>query len=173
LRTTIGDFAGRFRKARSSNSDDASFPSRVATTTEPTSDGVVDLTNGSVHRPAPQWLYLVPYGVGDADDVFDMVVLGWRRVDTLWVPTRLLKVTCTLSAAVGVSGAAVADTERFCDTVASAAVGVSNVTYTLHSPADDTIAHVRVSPEGCERVEVLFDMTTGSPTSANCLVAEA
>lgn len=171
--SAISVFKGaNYRKARTTNATDTSFASRVATLTEPTGTGVIDLRSQGA---SPRWVSLIPYALGDDDDVFEMWVIGWRKVVvdgvTLWIPTRLVKLTCTVSTAVGVADSPVLATERFADTI-TASMGVSNVSYQLFSPTDNTIAHALVSPDGCEKIELIFDSTTGDPTSMNCLVAK-
>lgn len=158
-------------KAKATNATDTSFASKVPTTTEPTNDGVVDLAG---QGEAPTWLMLIPYGTGDADDAFDMRLLGWRKVATLWVPTILLQFTATLGTAVGVAGAAVVATEMFADTVSDPATGMGSVGANCQpsSPANNTVAHYLVDTRGCPKVEFCFDATTGNPTGMNCLWAK-
>jgi hypothetical protein len=68
-----------------------------------------------------------------------------------------------------VASSPVLATERFADTV-TATLGISNVSYQLFSPADQTPAHVLVSPDGCEKVEFTMDNTTGT-SNTNILYA--
>ncbi len=156
-----------FVKVCTANAADTSFAAKIPTTTKPTGTGVVNFARQSA---VPQWLKVVPFGTGGDDSVFEMWVTGWRKIATLWVPTRLVKLTCTMGTAVGVAAAAVVATERFCDTI-TATGGVSNVSYQLFSTTDNTPAHALVSPNGCSLVEFTFDLTTGTPTGANALVA--
>lgn len=156
----------KYQKACATNAADTSFPSRIPTATRPdANDGVHSLQNDAYTK---HWIRVVPYGVGDDDAVFEMWITGWSQIDGLWIPTRLVKLTCTLSTAVGVAGEAVVATERFADTI-TATKGVSNVTYKLQSTEDNTPAHALVFVEGYEFLEFTFDMTTGDPTGANCL----
>ena len=166
-KTAIVHQSKKFAKARTTNATDTSFASKVPTTTKPSGEGVINLKR---EARASQWVELVPYGTGDANDVFEMWVIGWREIDGLWVPKRLVKLTCTLGAMTGVAGASVLATELFCDTV-TASMGISNVSYELYSPADDTACHVKVQTGGNELLELIFDATTGDPTGMNCLVA--
>lgn len=156
-------------KGLSTNSTDASFTAPAATTTMP-ANGISMRRGGGV----ADRIMVIPYGVGDADDVFDMWVTGWRKItlsgSTLWVPTRLVKLTCTLGTATGVASSPVLATELFCDTI-TASMGVSNVSYELYSTTDNTPAHAVVNCNGCNLIEFTFDMTTGNPTGANCLYA--
>lgn len=162
-----------YTKAYTTNATDTSFASLIPTTTEPV-NATSALASG-VHKvrregASPKWLRVVPYGTGDANDVFDMWITGWQKIGTLWVPTRLVMLTCTLGTATGVASAAVTNSELFCDTI-TATMGISNVSYELYSPTDNTVAHALVKTNGCEYIQFSFDMTTGSPTGANCLFA--
>lgn len=173
-----------FRKVRRTNATDTSFPSRVPTATEPVSAGtasatsqdVIDLLTPGVHNGGVQTRGLfVPYMLGDDNDVMAVRVIGWRRVGInpetdLWIPVKLAEVTCTGCAAVGVAGMAVLNTERFCDTLALVD-GNDDVSIDIVSPEDDTVGHFVLDLKGFTKIEITFDMTTGDPTSGNCLVA--
>lgn len=157
-----------FEKVFSSNATDDPFPSRVSTTTQPASAGVIEsrkfgeFTNGS--------LLFVPYGTGADDSTLDLRIIGWRQIDTLWVPVILCQVQCTLSTAVGVSGAAVTNSERFADTITlTSPFGTSGVDVNVSSPANNTPGHILIDPKGCPLIEVTVDL--GTATAANALVA--
>jgi hypothetical protein len=176
-----------FRKALSANSNDSSFASRVPTVVEPTSDGVVNLAwphGGTV----PQSLLVLPYGLGSDNDAFDLRVIGWRHIGAvgqgpalaaLWVPTILVEVTCTISAAVGVAGSPVLNTERFADTITVKSAGFEP-TYTadttragsvrIFSPTNDLVGWFVLALDGLEKIEFTFDQTTNTPTM-NALIA--
>jgi hypothetical protein len=164
-------FAWEFAKVRATNATDTSFASRVATTTTPADDGVVSIAD--VGSTAPTWVCLVPYGSGGDGDTFDVRVVGWRKVSTLWVPTILLQFTATMSTAVGVASAAVTNSERFADTVGDPATGMGSVGVNCQptSPANNTPAHYLVDTRGCAKFEVLFDATAAGTTGMNCLWA--
>ena len=154
-------------KVKATNAAETSFTAPVATLTKPANDGVVNLRRfGTI----PEWVFLMPYGTGDADDVFEMWVTGWRKVGDLWLPFRLVKITATLSTFAGIATGDLVTTDLVADTV-TATKGISNVSYELYSPEDNTPAHVLLKPNGCELLEFTFDMTTGNPTGANCLYA--
>lgn len=156
-----------FKLVRSTASTDTSFPSRVATITEPvtTTAGVLDLTDSdTVHDT----LKLVPFGTDAANEAFNLRVIGWKKVGTLWVPVNLAEVTATLGAAVGVSGEDVTDNDFFADTLVIV-TGTADVNVTLTTPADDSIAHFLVDIQGFAKVEILFDRDTAA--TANCLYA--
>lgn len=182
-----------FRKARSVNATNTSFASKVATTTEPLGDAGT-ATGASVIQVAnnngsggltPCHLLVLPYGTGDANDVFDLRVIGWRRIGsgqaphTLWVPSILAGLTCTLGAGTGVAGSPVVATEKLVDTITVTAGMEPTITadttnqgtLIISSPAGDLTAWALVPLYGVEKVELTFDMTTGDPTNANALVA--
>jgi len=166
---TVKDSIG-LEKVLATNSAATSFTDPAATTTRPVNAISMRRAGSIADR-----LFLVPYGTGDANDVFEMWVTGWRKITStagvvLWVPTRLVKLTCTLGTAVGVAGTEVVATELFADTI-TATMGISNVSYFLFSTTDNTPAHAIVELNGCDLVEFTFDMTTNDPTGGNCLYA--
>jgi hypothetical protein len=160
----------QYRPARSSNSTDASFPSRVATATQPTGEGVLDLFGlGGGQRV--QAVKVVPFGSDAANETFKVRVLGWTQTSgsSLWVPSALTELTCTLATPTGVSGHDVADTDFFCDAitidVGTAAQGVRKV----EPVADSMAAYVILQVEGHDLIELIFDRNA-SAASANALV---
>lgn len=163
MRTRLMEFA----KLLSSNSTDSSFASKVPTVTEPTGTGVLELS--SIPGSMSDNILLVPFGAGNDDTTFVLRLIGWRKVSALWVPIPLCQVTATLSTAVGVSGAAVTDSDRFADTLALASGFNSNVSTEIVSPTGNIIAHVMQDVKGFAKVEITFDMT--GATSGNALYA--
>lgn len=161
----IATLSNEFVKARSVNATDSSFPSRIPTTTEPSADGVIDLAP-LAGRVADN-LLLIPYGTGSENDTFDLRVIGWRKVDTLWIPVILAEVACTLSAAVGVASAPVINSERFVDTL-SLTIGNQNASAEVVSPGDDVLAHLMLDVKGFSKVEITFAIDTGA-TGMNAL----
>lgn len=175
------------QKAFTANANTSSFPSKIPTITEPTNDGVTDLQGGS--GGCPQRLLILPYGLGSANNTFDMKVIGWRLMGNslnsgLWVPTTLCEVTCTVGAATGVAAAPVLNTELFVDTIVmksealtplrpgwdATPTAVFSGDITIYSPADDTVGWLLVNLYGCQKVEFTYDQTSGTPTT-NCLIA--
>jgi hypothetical protein len=157
----------RLAKVKATDAAETAFTAPTYSLTKPANDGVIDLRRfGTI----PEWLFLVPFGRGDANDVFEMWVTGWRRLAAGYLPIRTSKFTCTLSAFVGVAGGTLVVADKVCDTI-TATEGISNVSYELYSPEDDTPAHVLLRPNGCDLVEFHFDATTGDPTGMNCLWA--
>ena len=170
-----------WQKARSVNATDTSFPSKIPTVTEPKGDagtatGASVIETGLASGHWANAVVLVPYAIGDDDDVFAMRVIGWSRMKgptpatrDLWIPTILAELTCTVSTAVGIAGAAVLNTERFADTI-TLVTGNDDISVDITSPTGNVIAHATVDLKGFSKIELTFDMTTGDPTSANCLL---
>ncbi len=168
-------FSLPYQKARATDATDTSFASKVPTTTEPTSDGVVELAKTSL---APTWLMLIPYATAGDNDTADVRVIGWRRVTasavTLWVPTILLQFSATFSTAVGVAGSPVLATQRFADTLSDPATGMGAIGVNCQpsSPANNTPGHYLFDARGCQKVEVLLDATAAGTTGMNALIAQ-
>ncbi len=162
-----------FKKALATNSTQTSFASKIPTITEPTNDGVHDLAkNGGV---APNGIVIVPYGLGADDNAFAMRIIGWRKIGNdpltwLWIPVVIAELTCTMSSVTGIAGRQVLNTEFFCDTLALV-TGNDDVSIDIVSPTGNVVAHAVVDAKGFQKIEFSFDMTTGNPTSANCLFA--
>lgn len=156
-----------FTELLAANSTATSFTANAATTTEPTGTGIVTLSrvNGRVHDN----VLLVFFGTDANNETFDARVTGWSKVGTLWVPVVLAEFECILGAGVGVSGASVADTDFFVDTIAidAAFSGLSGTAVQVCSPTGDQVAHVLMDMKGFAKMEVEFDLTGGA--SANCL----
>ena len=139
---------------------DAAFPSKVATVTKPTvGTGIKEIKNED------STLAVMPYGTG-ADDstITGMRVIGWRKVDTLWVPTVICEVACVLSTAVGVVNVVPSNSDRFADSI-TATYGNPVLTTV---PAN-TAAMFLVLIEGYSLYEITVDL--GTATAANALVA--
>lgn len=179
--SAVHDIYSMLQKIRPINSADTSFGSRVPTVTQPSGTGVFAIGQNL----GPQRLKLIPYGVGDDNDVFAMRIIGWSRTveaPTIWIPCVIGELTCTMGGIVGVAGASIVDTERFCDTIAVVSQGKTSDTdgggaaassgqIELFSNANDLVAFAVIAVNGYQMVELTFDMTTGNPTNANCLIA--
>ncbi len=181
----------RLRRFLSTDSVDTSFTAAASTTTKPSGVDVLDLSSGQAPGGiVPEWLILHPIATSGDNDTMDMRVTGWVAIQgstgiVLWVPVALGQFTCTLSAAVGVAGAAVVNTERFADTiinhatisgaqgVTTGADGAAAVTKQgetiIHSPANDLVATIQMPLRGVELVQLKFDTTAGGTTAMNCL----
>jgi hypothetical protein len=192
----LGVVSKVFSKVGATNINTAAFPSRVPTITEPTPSA----TAAVVQLAAREWggggeipmaVLLLPYGLGNDNDTYDMKLIGWRQIGQsppqgtwLWVPYTLTEFTCTLGASTGVAGQPVLNTELFADTIvaksaallqkhpaydgAAAATFLSDIV--IYSPADDTIGWIKVPLDGCQKIELTFAQTSGTPTG-NALMA--
>lgn len=162
------------------NSNDAAFPSKVPTITEPINDGVYDLAGKGVGLIVPQCMKLWFIGLGANNDAFSVRILGWTRIGsgpnagTLWFPTIIAEFTCVMGNFIGVAGSPVLDTEFFADTIAPVAARIRdrkiaagtslNSNYDILSPANDTPGHVIMPIRGFEKLEFIFDQTINTPT---------
>lgn len=160
-------------KALAANSNDSSFPARIATVTTPSglssntfNPGVSDETFVTGVRNS----VVFPYGVGNDDTTFSLRIIGWSQTSGgLWIPTILCEVTCILCTSVGVAGQDVVATERFCDTIALVTnLGNANVSVEIISPQNNTPGHIMLDTKGCNYLDFIFDMT--GATSGNALV---
>lgn len=188
----IDTLSRSWKKVLLTNSTATSFASKVYTTTEPTNDGVIDLTAGGpgagIGGIVPQYIMMKPYGLGSSNDGFSMRVIGWTRIGTQvnvstsvllgWDPSPFAEFACLLGATGGVAGSAVINTELFCDTITPVAAKLPNRVIAagtainsdvrIYSPADDTAAFIIMPIWGFEKFEVTWDQTTNTP-SMNCL----
>lgn len=176
-----------YRKVRSVNATNTSFPSKIPTGTEPSGDAgtatgasVIQLVHGR-GGIVPCKAKFIFYGTGDANDVFEAKVIGWERcgsdTSTLWNPLILAHLVCTLGAMTGVAGKYLVATDLLVDTITVnseptiTADTTRQGTLEISSPAADLIAFATVPLHGVEKIELIFDTTTGDPTGANALVS--
>ena len=165
------------RRALATNANASAFASKIATITEPVNDGVINLVKDGVLVASK--IKLWPILLGADNDTSSMRVIGWHQVlldgkFDLWFPTPIGEFACTASAAVGIAGAAVLNTERFCDTITPVALmtrdrkiaaGTSvNSDYEILSPTADLIGHIIMPIAGFQKLEFTFDQTLGTPT---------
>lgn len=170
----------RLRKALADNSTAADFTAKSPTVTEPTGNGVFNLTK-FVGGSVPMYAMIWPFG-SDADaETFDMRLWGWWRItgdgqnSDLWIPSILAGLSVVLSTPVGVAGAEVLNTDFFADTITITS-GMEPVitadttnqgTIVRQSNAGNQIAWAKVPLCGPEKIE--FDFDRGTAASANCL----
>jgi hypothetical protein len=168
------DLIRHAQRALTTNSTASSFASKVPTITEPSNDGVIDLFSKSILQPKSVKLWFI--GLGADNDAFSIRVIGWQRIGSglapgiLWFPSVICELACVISAAVGVAGSPVLNTERFADTITivsepTITADVTRLgTIELNSPTGDLIAPAVVPLRGFEKLEFLFDQTTNTPT---------
>lgn len=192
-----GNVCRQFKKARTVNSSSANFPTWVSAEIDPdfsdpgTASGRV--LEKLISQPGfagvvNQAMLIMPYGLGSENDVFDMKIVGYRRVHPpmsdsrgMYVRSILGLFTCTISAAVGLAASGgvnppVLATERFADTIV---VG-KEISWTadttregsvaVFSPANDSPGYIILPTLGCEAFEIEWDQTTGTPTM-NALIS--
>lgn len=165
-RVYLGSSALQPVLARAAQVIDAAFTAPVATETAPSGDGVLDC-----RKNPPQFVKLIPFGVGNAGQTVTVRLIGWSAVGgKLFIPQVLCEFLATLSTFVGVAGSVVTDTQKFADTVAdpTANIGREGTDCWKRSPANNTPAEYKVLNPGC----VLFrvDVKIGTATSGNALI---
>jgi hypothetical protein len=182
------------RRVWATNANTSSFASKIPTITEPTNDGILNLTPDSAPGTAygdgisAQFAKVWPIGLGANNDAFSLRILGWQRIGAgapgsiLWYPTIIAEVTCIMGNVTGVAGSPVPATEFFCDTIVLVAARQALVWGTIStadanwgrieilSPANDTPGYLIIPLYGYEKIELTFDQTTNTPTM-NALVS--
>lgn len=176
-----------FRRFRTVSATDNGFPSKLITATEPapslgtnaaqaTSAAVIQFGSGGPY--SQNGIFIKPYGVGADNNTFSMRLIMWTQIlqqdgdptVTVWDPTDLFEVQCTLSATlVGVAGKVVVDTDLFADTITiTGATAIANVNVTINSPANNRPAYILVDGLGGKLLEAVFT-TGGSATAGNAI----
>ena len=158
--------------ALTANATDTSFPTRNATTTEPTGTGVIDVSNnGNVTRNA---LRVEFHGTDTADQTFKCRILGWNKIPKgsstydLWKYIVLAEVTCTLGTKTGVASTPVNASQLIVDTITLATGYNSNVAVEVVSPTGQEPAHIVIDTKGCQKIEFIFDRNS-SAVSCNAV----
>lgn len=188
-----------WRKLRGTNYATNGYPATAPTQTAPsletdqaagstaTSRNAIQLTTDNRGGQTLNSILIVPYGIGSSTNTFNMRVIGWSPLvsfggssvvdpgtntspNQIWVPLPLAEFICTLnSGQTGIAGAAILNTELFCDTIALVGTtGNQGVNCDVNSPANGTIGSVLVDIKGHPWIEVIFT-TGGSATSCNGL----
>jgi len=159
------------------------YPTKAPTLTQPSGDGVIPC--GFLGSESPEFLTLLPIGVGASNNTFSMRVLGWRPTQIpalalrpLWIPVPLVDYAMTLGTASGATGGELGTTTLFADTITST-VGPTFITsgaapiapgwYQI-SPVNDLVGMIHQATLGFPFLELIFT-TGGVATSCNCLWA--
>lgn len=152
-------------KWHSSNDSSSAFTAPAPTITKPTTN-VIDRRLTTIET----FIQVMFFGTGSDDTTFDARFIGWNCVSdgTLWVPTLLAGVSCTLSTVVGVTNADVVATERFADTMTGASYNPSAGVVIVSPTSNIAPAHITLDVLGSDLVQVVYDMT--GATNANALV---
>ncbi len=146
-------------KAKVTNATDTSFPSKVATITEPSADGVLTVPDGA------NTIDLLFFGTGADNTTYDARVIGWKRGGNTWFPTIIADVSATLSAVTGAATGFLTTSERLADTLT-----LNNGTgYVGTVTADAGASPLTCDITDFEKIEVVFDLT--GATDANALVS--
>jgi hypothetical protein len=155
---------------------DATFPSLISTTTEPTGNGVINLTTGE-GVTVPSGVGILPIGTGANNAVVTgMRVYGWKRIrpvpgsspkPALWIPILLVEVAAVLGNITGVDGTLVPSTYFFADTI-TIVTGNANVSNEILSPTGDVGGHLLVASKGCRKLQLQVD-TGANLTGLNAL----
>ena len=174
-----------FRKVRSVNSNSSGFATLAPEFDLSPSDAgtaagraVISLTPLGGMGAIPKAIDVFPYGLGANNDAFTMRLVGWRRVLpivtdgwTMWLPSIIGDVICTMGNFTGLASGPVLNTEFFCDTLTKSVEPTKTGNTTLldgkiwyYSPANDTPGHVIFPLEGFEAIEFYWDQTTNTPT---------
>ncbi len=168
----IETVSGIMTKARTTNSTDTNFPSKVDTLTRPSGGGVVEVNRGGGGGVVPNVCRARPYALGANNDTFNMRVIGWDKLQVSqgvfqYTPQVLVEFACTCGNITGVAGGYVLNTEFWADTI-SLTYGNANVSVDIVSPANDLPAHAVFDIKAFQMIEFIFDLGT-TPTSMNCL----
>lgn len=141
----------------------SSITAPLPTVTDPAvSSGFLDTTAGNIAA-------IVFYGTRTSSDneTFTARITGWRNIALLWIPVPLLALAITQGTSVGVAATDVVATEYFADTITASTSFTSAME--IISPADNTIAMVKVDPVGCRYVQV--QLAKGTNATCNALGA--
>lgn len=153
----------QFEKVYATNATDASFASRIPTTTAPTGAGVIDMRVEGVRTYNTVLVAL--FGAGADNDTYSHRLIGWQNVGTLWIPVPLVEIAATLGTAVGIAAAEAVATDRFADTL-TLTKGPS--TCEVYSPADNRIGWYTCDVYGFAKLQFDFDMVLA--TNGNALM---
>jgi hypothetical protein len=149
------------RKALTTNSTATAFTAKIPVATEPSGDGVFDLTSASVAvgspTKVPSYIEVIPYAVDGNNDTLDMRLWGWSRVnvEALWIPRPLAEMSVVIG---NISGAAIAANTFMADTI-TLDLGAADGAFTsIISPAGDVTASILIHTRGCRYIEFDFDL---------------
>lgn len=157
LNTQVDDL----QKLFTANTTAATITNRTPTPNEPKGNGIL---NG---RKANQAL-LFFHGAGSNNQTMTARITAWSKTSLgLWVPTPLLGLDIILGPATGTVAGEVVATELFADTISVTSGTGFTSAYEIISPADNTIACIKIDTFGSPLVQV--DLAKGTCTSCNAL----
>lgn len=177
--TTIGTVKAFMQRLYATNSTAASITAPAATITDPLGNaGVFQLPvvsgiqqNQSLFPASsgPNQLSLIFFGVGSATTGLARITAWFptaSSTNTLWIPVPLLALTLTLGSGTGVAGSNILDTDKIAASIVVSTAFTS--AYEVISPADNTVACVKLDHFGASRIQVQTGLNSSS-TSLNCL----
>lgn len=173
-----------WKRMMATSSTEASFPSLIPTTTQPSGDGVhfpsgaPTIAAGTFARSpsmvTEQNIGCVFFGTTDDDQTFKARLTGWKQTPgldsslaSLWVPVTLFEVTCTLSTMIGIAASDVVNTNRFVDTITLTAAYGTTVpgdpnTLAVVSPGSNLMAHLVCPIKGFGAFQFTFDRNSSA-----------
>jgi hypothetical protein len=155
----------KFRSALETNSTATSFTLKVATATEPTGAGVINLLTYGRSK----YVHLMPYGVDGNNDTFDMRLWGWSKTveGGVWIPYILADLSIVLG---NIASTALLASSFMADTITLNKGIPAGVFSGLLNTANDTPGGIILHTLGAEKLEFAFDLAGGQEAvSGNCL----
>jgi len=184
--------ANPWRKARSVSQTSTSFVSKIPVGIDPyitaglngesgtdTGSSLIRMTDEVVGGQSQNGVEFLLYGTGADDSTLACRVIAWAPLQNdrgssitsatqIWIPVVLIEVDAVLSTCVGVAGKAIAETDRFADTITLVGTTANaDINVNIVSPANNTPARVYLDLEGAMMLEFSFDM--GNATGGNAL----
>ncbi len=164
-----------YRVARSTDATDTSFPSLVVTATEPTGNGVIEVSTGPL-GPSHAKVLIFVTGTDDAVLTGLRIVcwdVGGIGTQKLWFP----RIVCApfaavLSTSVGVAGGIIDASDRLADTITNSDTAITSVSDRVQivSPTNNIPAHISFDLKGARKLQFDFDLGANM-TGGNVLVA--
>lgn len=139
------------------------------TSIEPSGNGVWPLDETDVESGTDDFLLFSFFGNRTAADneTATAKITGWKRIGGLYIPLPLASLALQFGASVGKANFPVIATNYFADTITQPVAILPDSQ--VISPADDSIAFVKIDPFGCDLVQV--QLAKGTCASVNCLVS--
>jgi hypothetical protein len=148
------------RCAQARNSQQSKFEPRQPSGLKPTRAGCVDLADEDTVRWAgivdPEWLHVLPWGIGPAGSSMQLRLWGWSAVEDrekLYIPTLLVDASANLD----VDGSSIGKGVRMAEHIASnetsgpiPTVATFNRSLVVHARGSRWIEFEFARPEGSE-----------------------
>lgn len=140
----------------------------IPTRTAPSGNGVIPVDDSTPSAGIDDFLTLCFYSNRSSGDneTATAKITGWRQIRGLYIPLPLASLALTFGTTVGLAAdPVVTNTQYFADTITQAATLLPDSQ--VISPADNSIAYVKLDPFGCELIQV--QLAKGTNTSLNVL----